>query len=460
MSAPDLRVVDDGELRTLPHDIAAEQSTLGGMLLASYVADDVAAVVSASDFYRPAHGRIFEAVMRLTRDGEPADAVTVAAELARAGELERCGGATYLHTLISGVPTAANATYYAGIVRGLRRMRDMVEVGTRVAQRGYAGDPSSVDALLAEAQADLVAQECDASADVPTLDAALDEALEWLDSDPAADPAHVPVPYADLDRLLDGFRPGQMITIGARPAVGKSMVALDIARHAALRGGVPVYFASLEMRRMELLLRLVAAEAQIPLDTLRGRRLGEAEWERAAKVRAKVTDSPKLLIDDTAGNSIDRIRAGLRRMERRGDVGPARLVVIDYLQLLKGRTGAENRQVEVAEISRGIKLLAREFDVPVVVLAQLNRGPEQRADKRPMVSDLRESGAVEQDSDVVVLIHREDVTDKESPKAGEADLIVGKNRNGPTGLASVAFQGHYSRFADMAPRWQEPPRSP
>jgi replicative DNA helicase len=446
--APDLRVVDEAELRTLPHDLAAEQAALGGMLLAPHVVDEVAALLGAGDFYRPAHQIIFEAITRIHGQGAPADAVTLAAELTRTGELERCGSAMYLHTLTAAVPTAANAAYYAGIVAGNAKMRRLVEVGTRLAQRGYHGDPEQADELLTQAHEDLILDE-DNHDDVPALDTALDDLFGWLETDPAEDPTRIPAPYADLDRLLDGLHPGQMVTIGARPAIGKSVVALDLARHAALRAGAPVYFASLEMRRRELLMRLTSAEARIPLDAVRGRRMSDAQWIKAAEVRNAVAEAPHLLIDDNPNATVDTIRAGLRRMARRADIGPARLVVIDYLQLLSSRS-AENRQVQVSELSRRLKLLAREFDIPVVVLAQLNRGSEQRTDKRPAVSDLRESGAIEQDSDVVILLHREDAYDKESPRSGEMELIVGKNRNGPTGIAQAAFQGHYSRAVDMA----------
>ena len=451
--APDLRAVpDDAELRTPPHDLTAEQSVLGGMMLAPDVIDEGAALIGPADFYRPAHGVIFEAIHQLHRRGEPADAVTVNGELARLGESGRTGGAPYLHTLIQTVPTAANATHYAALVREASDLRRAIQVGTSIVQRAYGGTPAGE--LFPWAQEELLRSES-APADIPDLLQAADEGFDWLGTDPADDPARIAAPYLDLDPVVEGFQPGQLIVIGARPAVGKSVVALDIARHAALRQGAPTYFASVEMQRREVVLRLVAAEGRIPLQALRSRQMREEDWQRAAKVRERIAASPGLLIDDSEHVTVDTIRAGLRRMAHRAEIGPARLLVVDYLQLLKGsgggRRGYENRQVEVAEISRNLKLMAREFEIPVVALSQLNRASEARQDKKPTMADMRESGAIEQDSDVVLLLHREDVTEKESPRSGEMDIIVAKNRNGPTTTVPVAFQGHYARAADLGP---------
>ncbi|MGI5208947.1 replicative DNA helicase [Spirillospora sp. CA-108201] len=451
---PGLRAVPDdadgAELRTPPHDLDAERGVLGGLMLAPGTIDEVAALIGPVDFYRPAHGVVFEAILQLHRRGEPADAVTVNGELARLGESARTGGAPYLHTLIQTVPTAANATYYAQLVREASDLRRAIQVGTAIVQRAHGGVPAGE--LIPWAQEELLRQES-APADVPDLLQAADEGFDWLGTDPADDPARIAVPYIDLDPVLEGLQPGQLIVIGARPAVGKSVVALDIARHAALRQGASTYFASVEMQRREVLLRLVAAEGRIPLNVLRGRQLREEDWQRAVKVRERIAASPGLLIDDCEHVTVDTIRAGLRRMAHRAEIGPARLLVVDYLQLLKGvgggRRGFENRQTEVADISRNLKLLAREFEIPVVALSQLNRASEARSDKKPTMADMRESGAIEQDSDVVMLLHREDVTEKESPRSGEMDIIVAKNRNGPTTTVPVAFQGHYARAANL-----------
>lgn len=440
-----------GDARALPHDIAAEQSVLGAILIGPpHLIDDVkAAGLAAADFYRPAHRVIYEVISDLYGRGEPADTVTVFDELGRRGELARVGGGPYLHTLAAAVPTAANAVHYARIVRGHARMRALVEVGTRVVQYGYEGDPDDVDDVIGRAVTALSEQ--DAGGDAPP--AAPDVLWEVMAALEGGEQApRVPLPYRDLDGLLGGLAPGQLVVIGARPAVGKSTVALDIARHAALKHGIPAYVASLEMPRQELMLRILAAEARVNLTALRdhsaGRAaLGDAEWHRLGAAISRVGDATHLVLDDNPAVTVDRLRAEIRRAARRGQ--QPRLVVVDYLQLMRapqvGRRAPETRQLELAEISRGLKLLAKEADVPVVALSQLNRNVEMRADKRPVLADLRESGAIEQDADVVILLHRDD-----DERPGEIDLIVAKHRNGPTATVTVAWQGHYSRAVDMA----------
>ncbi|MFD8534305.1 replicative DNA helicase [Streptosporangium canum] len=446
----DVERLDSEDLgRSRPHNIEAEQSVLGGLLIgAAHRIDDVAAIVRPGDFYRPAHQVIYEVILTLHNQGEAVDAVTVPAELAQRGEIGRVGGLGYLHTLTAVVPTAANVTFYARLVKEQARLRTLVEVGTRVAQYGYSGDPDDIEALIGQAHQDLIDQNPD-EGDAPALESIIPGIVDWMEKGDTD--SRVPLPYQDLNDCLGGLKPGQLVIVGARPAVGKSVVALDIARFAALKHGVPVYLASLEMDKHELGLRLVAAEGRINLKRLQDRELTDEEWTSFARVTARLADVPHLVIDDTPNVTIDRLRAELRKMARRA-TGPARLVVVDYLQLMRspngGRKGPENRQVEVAELSRGLKLLAREFNVPVVVLSQLNRGVEQRADKRPTISDLRESGSLEQDADIVILLHRDD--DPMSGRPGELDLIVGKNRNGPVRTVSVAFQGHFARAVNMA----------
>ncbi|MGI5493865.1 replicative DNA helicase [Microtetraspora malaysiensis] len=436
--------------RAEPHNIEAEQSILGGLLIgqARHV-DEAAAIVQPGDFYRPGHRDVFETILGLHRDGERADPVTVLDRLTKNGGASGVDGA-YLHTLMSTVPTPENITYYARIVKGLAVKRNLIAVGSQVVRFGYSGDPDDVDELVGEAVRKLTEQDASDDEAAPVGEGMI-ATLDWLESGKGSD-GRVPLPYRDLDKLLGGLKPGQMAIIGARPAVGKSVVALDVARHVAVKAGLPVYLASLEMSKHELNLRLLAAEAKVNLHTLQDEEeeVTSAQWDRLNPAFARISESP-LFIDDEPNVTVDRLRAQLRRMARRA-TGPARLVVVDYLQLMRspngGRRTPENRQVEVSEMSRNLKLLAREFGVPVVVLSQLNRGVEMRADKRPQISDLRESGSLEQDADVVILLHRDD--DPETGRPGEMDLIVGKNRNGPTGTVSVAFQGHYARAADMA----------
>jgi replicative DNA helicase len=434
--------------RTPPHDIAAEQCVLGGMLLSRDAISDVIETIQPRDHYRPAHQIVHEVILDLYGRGEPADAVTVAAELTRRSELSRVGGADYLHTLIASVPTAANAGYYARIVRERAILRRLVEVGTRIVQLGYSGD-GDADELVDRAEAEVYGvTDRRVSEDYAPLSEIMPGALDEIEAISSRDGSltGVPTGFADLDALTNGLHPGQMIVIAARPAIGKSTLALDLARAAAVHASQATVIFSLEMSRNEITMRLLSAEARVALHSMRTGQLSDDDWSRLARRMSEVADAP-LYIDDSPNMSMMEIRAKCRRLKQRHDL---KLVIIDYLQLMSSPKRVENRQQEVSELSRSLKLLAKELGVPVVALSQLNRGPEQRTDKRPMLSDLRESGSIEQDSDMVILLHREDAYERESPRAGEADFIVAKHRNGPTTTVTVAFQGHYSRFIDMA----------
>jgi replicative DNA helicase len=434
--------------RTPPHDLAAEQCVLGGMMLSKDAISDVLEVIKAHDYYRPAHQLVHETILDLYGRGEPADAVTVAAELTKRGDIGRMGGAPYLHTLIASVPTAANAGYYARIVRERAILRRLVEVGTRIVQLGYSGD-GDANELVDRAEAEVYGvTDRRVSEDYLPLSEIMPGALDEIEAigSRGGSLSGVPTGFADLDALTNGLHPGQMIVIAARPAMGKSALGLDICRAASIRDGMTAVLFSLEMSRNEITMRLLSAEARVPLQAMRTGQLGEDDWTRLARRMSEVVDAP-LFIDDSPNMSMMEIRSKCRRLKQRNDL---RLVVIDYLQLMSSPKRVENRQQEVSELSRSLKLLAKELNVPVVALAQLNRGPEMRTDKRPLLADLRESGSIEQDADVVILLHREDAYERESPRAGEADLNVAKHRNGPTTTVTVAFQGHYSRFVDMA----------
>jgi replicative DNA helicase len=434
--------------RTPPHDVAAEQCVLGGMMLSKDAISDVLEVIKAHDYYRPAHQLVHEVILDLYGRGEPVDAVTVAAELTKRGDIGRMGGAPYLHTLIASVPTAANAGYYARIVRERAILRRLVEVGTRIVQLGYAGD-GDANELVDRAEAEVYGvTDRRVSEDYLPLSEIMPGALDEIEAigSRGGTLSGVPTGFADLDALTNGLHPGQMIVIAARPAMGKSALGLDICRAASIRDGMTSVLFSLEMSRNEITMRLLSAEARVPLQAMRTGQLGEDDWTRLARRMSEVVDAP-LFIDDSPNMSMMEIRSKCRRLKQRNDL---RLVVIDYLQLMSSPKRVENRQQEVSELSRSLKLLAKELNVPVVALAQLNRGPEMRTDKRPLLADLRESGSIEQDADVVILLHREDAYERESPRAGEADLNVAKHRNGPTTTVTVAFQGHYSRFVDMA----------
>jgi replicative DNA helicase len=434
--------------RTPPQDMAAEQSVLGAMMISKDAIADVAEVLRGADFYRPSHETIHNAIIDLYGRGEPADMVTVANELQRKGELQRIGGAPYLHTITSSVPIAANASYYAGIVREKAILRRLVDAGTRIVQFGYAGE-GDVDDLVDQAQAE-VYQVTDKrnSEDYAPLSDIMDGVLDEIEAigNREAGLYGVPTGFADLDDLTNGLHAGQMIIVAARPAVGKSTIALDLCRAASIHNNLTSVFFSLEMTKSEITMRLLSAEAKVPLNHIRNGQLSEDDWTKLARKMGEVSSAP-VFIDDSPNMTMMEIRAKARRLKQRHDL---RLVVIDYMQLMTSGKKVESRQLEVSEFSRQIKLLAKELEVPIIALSQLNRGPEQRSDKRPMLSDLRESGSLEQDADMVILLHREDLYERESTRPGEADLIVAKHRNGPTRDITVAFQGHYSRFVDMA----------
>lgn len=436
------------ELRTLPHNLEAEQSVLGALLIgAPHYIDEVAEIVAPADFYRPAHQVIYDAILRLHRAGQPVDAVTVLAELDRAKDTGRMGGGPYLHTLTAAVPTAASAGYYARLVKDCEKMRRLVEVGTRLASYGYNGDPAEADAMIARAHENLIDQAAEDQGETKTLLAAFTARLDRLES--RTPTPRVPVPYPDLGSLLGGgLRPGQFVVIAARPSIGKSTMALDIAREATLRHGMPVYVASKEMATDELVDRIAAAEGRIHHEAITTEQLSPDDWDRLAKVMETISPVGDLMVlDDRAGGSIDQLRAGLRKMAQQGS--PARLLVLDYIQLMEGMARSENRQQEVAGLSRALKLLAKEFKIPVVALSQLNRNPEARHDKRPQLADLRDSGAIEQDADIVILLHREDFYDPQAGRPGEVEVMVVKHRGGRTGTIRLANQLHYSRFVSM-----------
>jgi replicative DNA helicase len=597
--------------RTPPQAVEAEQSVLGGMMLSKDAIADVVEVIRPGDFYRPAHQLIYDAVLDLYSRGEPADAVTVSAELTRQGQLNRIGGAPYLHTLISLVPTAANAGYYAEIVADRAILRRLVTAGTRIVQMGYDASSGAADVLgtiddvVDRAQAEIYdVTERRMSEDYVAIESLLQATLDEIEkiSSTGGIGTGIPTGFHQLDEITNGLHPGQMVTVAGRPGSGKALaldtplptptgwttmgdvgvgdelvgadgqptrvvaatnvmtdrpcyevefsdgavlvadaehewrvrmhavayartapaessaprsslicatqdlgfamlcgavlevidtahgerhvrrildvraiasvpvrcvqvdnadhmylagrsmvpthnstLALDFARSAAVKNRKPTAIFSLEMGRLEIMMRLFAAEAGVALQNMRSGHMSDTDWRRLALRSSELADAP-LFIDDSPNLTMMEIRAKARRLKQRHDLS---LVVIDYLQLMTSGKRVESRQQEVSEFSRAMKLLAKELDVPVVALSQLNRGPEQRTDKKPMLADLRESGSIEQDSDVVLLVHRPDLYEPETERAGEADLIIAKHRNGPTATVAVAFQGRYSRFADM-----------
>ena len=436
--------------RVPPQNVDAEMSVLGGMMLSKDAIADVIEILRATDFYRPAHASVYDVVVELFGRGDPADAVTVGAELKRKGELERIGGLPYLHTLVATVPTAANAAYYATIVREQAQLRSLVEVGTRIAQLGYTTDGADVEGLINLAQSEVFAvSEQRNSTDYVTLEQVVPDLYEELERNANRDGGldGVPTGFSELDAKLNGLRAGQMIIIAARPGGGKSTLAMDICRSCAVHNNKAAAYFSLEMNRTELSMRLLAAESRVFLDRMIKGELETRDWQEIARTLDKISQAP-LIVDDSPNMTMGEIRAKSRRMKQQFDI---QLIVIDYLQLLtSGGKSIESRQQEVSEFSRSIKLLAKELEIPIVAVAQLNRESEKRNDKRPQVADLRESGSLEQDADVVLLIHREDMFNENTEKQGMADIIIGKQRSGPTGIVELAFQGHFSRFAEVA----------
>ncbi|MBA2624399.1 MAG: replicative DNA helicase [Acidimicrobiia bacterium] len=436
--------------RVPPHNLEAEESLLGAMLLtrdAIVAATEVG--VSPEDFYKPAHGHVFEAVVGIYSRGEPVDPVTVSEALRRTGLLEAIGGPATLVGLQARTPATASAGRYARIVDELSLLRRLITVAGEIAELGY-GLPDDVRGVVDQAESLVfqVAQRrvSDRSLDMRQL---LDEALDRLEVlyDKGDAVTGIPTGHRDLDDLLAGLQPSSLVIVGARPGAGKTSFALGIAAHAALEANRPVLFFSLEMDHQEIAQRLLAAEAKVESTRLRNGRLQDADWTKVMHSIGRMAEAP-FYVDDNPMTSVLDIRARARRLKAsKGDLG---LVVVDYLQLMTGRTKAENRQVEVSEISRGLKILARELETPVIALSQLSRNLEQRADKRPVLADLRESGSLEQDADVVIFLYRDKLYNRDSVDQGTAEVHIAKHRSGPTGSFELAFLERYTRFADMA----------
>jgi replicative DNA helicase len=434
--------------RVPPHDLQAEESLLGAMLLSR---DAIASAVErckAEDFYRPAHGHVFDAICSLYAQGEPADPVTVADELRRADLLEATGGVGELIALQANTPAIANAARYARIVEEHSLLRRLISVASGIAEMGYSM-PEDVAAAIDQAEA-MVFQVAErrVTDSLKPLRELLAASLDHLEAlyNRGDSITGVPTGYTDLDEQLSGLQPSALVIVGARPSMGKTSFALGLAAHAAIVKKLPVLFFSLEMSHLEITQRLLCSEARVDSSRVRNGKLHEADWPKIVHAIGDLGEAP-LFIDDNPNLTVMEIRAKARRLKSREGLG---LIVVDYLQLMSGRDAAESRQVEVSEISRGLKILARELSVPVVALSQLSRNLEARADKRPVLADLRESGSLEQDADVVLFIYRDEVYNKDSSDKGSAEIIIAKHRNGPTGMTQLAFLDHFTRFANMA----------
>ncbi|MBV7294315.1 replicative DNA helicase [Corynebacterium sp. TAE3-ERU12] len=438
--------------RRPPHNIEAEQAVLGGMLLSDSVVADVYSLVKAEDFYRPAHQAIYNAIIATYGDSAQTDPLLVANRLEKSGDLERIGGAPYLHTLTAMVPTAANAHYYARIVAEKSLIRRLVDAGTRIVQMGYAGqEDTEAEKLVDAAQQELFdltgAEQADDYARMEDLLEPTMLELRSIEQDGGL--AHgVPTGFVDLDNVTNGLHPGQMIIIAARPGVGKSTLAIDFMRAASIHHGKTSVIFSLEMSKSEIMMRILSAEAKVKLANMRAGRMTETEWSRLVEGLGKWSEA-NLFIDDSPNLTMMEIRSKARQLKREHDLD---LIVVDYLQLMSSGKKVESRQQEVAEFSRNLKLMAKELEVPVIAISQLNRGPETRTDKRPQIADLRESGSLEQDADIVLLLYRpSSQPGEDESESPDADIIIAKHRGGPLTTVRVVAQLNMSRFVSASP---------
>ncbi len=438
-------------LRVPPHSIDAEQAVLGGLMLSPDSWDRVADRLVEEDFYRRDHRLIFRAIGELSQKSMPYDAVTLGDWFSAQGLTDMIGGASYVMELANATPSAANIVAYADIVREKSVLRQLIDVGTEITGDGFQPDGRGSQELLETAE-QKVFHIAEAGARgrkgfVPVRKA-VQEAFQILTQRYENQDAvtGVATGFPDLDALTAGLQPSDLIIVAARPAMGKTALALNIAETAAMRGKKAVAVFSMEMSASQLAFRLISSLGRINQQHLRTGELAEEEWPRVTSAISMLADA-KIFIDDTPALSPGDLRARARRLKREHDLG---LIVIDYLQLMQVPGNKENRATEISEISRGLKALAKELDIPVIALSQLNRSLEQRTDKRPLMADLRESGAIEQDADLILFIYRDEYYNPESPEKGTAEIIIGKQRNGPTGVVRLAFLGQYTKFESLA----------
>ncbi len=435
--------------RVPPHDLQAEESLLGAMMLSKEAISIAATILGPDDFYKPAHGHVYDAICSLDIAGQPADPITVADELRRHDLLDIVGGLSALVDIQATTPATTNAGRYARIIEEHSLLRRLIGVSGEISEMAY-GHPEDVSKAVDEAET-LVFEisERRVTDSMVRIHDLLSDNLDRLEALVERGDAitGVPTGYRDLDRILAGLQPNALYVVGARPAMGKSAFALGMAAHAALEANMPVLFFSLEMGNLELSQRMLCAEAQIDSTRIRTGNLNDADWDRISNAVGRLAEAP-IWLDDNPSLTVMELRAKARRLK--SQVGSLGMIVVDYLQLMTGRNSAESRQVEVSEMSRGLKVLARELGCPVVALSQLSRGLEMRADKRPTLADLRESGALEQDADVVMFLYRDEMYHPESPDRGMAEVIIAKHRSGPTGKVNLAFREHLTRFDNMA----------
>ncbi|MRR57388.1 MAG: replicative DNA helicase [Deltaproteobacteria bacterium] len=436
-----------------PQSIEAEMSILGGILLENEAINRVLDVLVPDDFYRESHRKIMKAMIELNEHREPCDLVTLTTVLKKRGELEEVGGGAYLATLVDYVPTAANIAYYSRIVKEKAIARNLISVATEIVTDGY-DEQSEIEELLDKAQRTIFdISENRIRSPYHQLNTILKDSIKYIEElfEKKDHVTGVPTGFLDLDQKTAGFQRGDLIIIAGRPSMGKTAFALNIAQYASVHAEPrhPVAVFSLEMSKEQLVTRLLCSEARVDASRLRTGHLIDGEWEKILRGAERLFEA-KIFIDDTPAISVLEMRSKARRLKAEHGIG---MIVVDYLQLMRGSSSPESRQQEISEISRSLKALAKELSVPVVALSQLNRGLESRTDKRPMMSDLRESGAIEQDADVIMFVYRDEVYNKENPEVkGRAEIIIGKQRNGPIGTVDLTFLGEYTRFENYAVR--------
>lgn len=445
-----------GQIRMPPHSVDAEQSVLGGLLLENSAWDRIGDMMSEADFYRNDHRLIYRHISRLIETSKPADVLTVAESLERSAELANAGGLSYVAALAQNTPSAANIRRYAEIVRERSIMRRLAEVGTEIADSAYNPLGRDASQLLDHAESkvfEIAEQGSRGKAGFVPMPPLLTQVVERIDMlynrDNPNDVTGVPTGYTDLDEKTSGLQPGDLVIVAGRPSMGKTALSLNIAEHVALDAGLPVAIFSMEMAATQLAMRLLGSLGRLDQHRLRSGRLLDDDWQRLTQAVGRLNDAP-IQIDESAALNALEVRARSRRLHRQ--YGKLGLIVVDYLQLMSASGGGngENRATEISEISRSLKALAKELSVPVVALSQLNRSLEQRPNKRPVMSDLRESGAIEQDADLILFIYRDEVYNPDSADKGIAEIIIGKQRNGPIGTVKLTFRGENTRFENYA----------
>jgi replicative DNA helicase len=436
-----------------PQDLIAEQSVIGSMLLDKNAIVRVVEILHPDSFYRDAHRFIYEIILELFDRGEPVDLVTVTDSLRKSGKLDMTGGSVYVADLLNSVPTSANVEYYAKIVEEKATLRRLIEAGTRIVANAFEA-AEDVDQIVDHAEKAIFNIALKRVREgFHKIDAVIKRVLDKIDSlyDKKEAITGTPSGFPDLDRLTAGFQNADLIIIAARPSVGKTALALNVAQNVAIRYKIPVAIFSLEMNKEQLAQRMLCSEAEVDAQRLKTASLSDTGWKKLTRALGKLSEAP-IFIDDSATITATEIRAKARRLKLERGLG---LVIVDYMQLMRGRLRVENRTQEISEIARSLKTLARELDVPVLALSQLSRAVEQRTDRIPRLSDLRESGEIEQTADVVLFIHREDYYNPQSDRGNVAEIIIAKQRNGPVGTIELVFRKEIAKFASKESRYEE-----